>query len=201
MRATISTPLVLGSGSPRRKEILESLGIPHVVLQPDVDETPRPGEAPDAYLRRIVLAKLEAVTRRVDGEPTLRAAGVLAADTSVICEGDILGKPVDLADARRMVARLAGRAHEVHTRFAVKAAGIAGAPHAETVITRVYFRSLEPGEIDGYSDSGEGMDKAGAYAVQGRGAGLVSRIEGSYTNVVGLPACEVVVALRRLGLA
>jgi septum formation protein len=159
------------------------------------------------YLPRIVLAKLHAVASAFDaasGAPAdVRAcAAVLVADTSVIDDGAILGKPGSLEEAESMIARLAGRTHEVWTRFGV------GTPsaspkvlHEETVITAVTFRPLTAAHVRGYAASGEGTDKAGGYAVQGLGAGLVSRIAGSYSNVVGLPACEVLVALEGLGLA
>ena len=123
-------------------------------------------------------------------------AWILVADTSVVIDGRILGKPDGEGDARSMLVLLAGRTHEVMTRFAVAGEG---ALHAETVATRVTFRPLDDGEIDVYAASGEGIDKAGGYAVQGLGASLVARIDGSYSSVVGLPACEVIVALRRLG--
>lgn len=208
-----STPLLLGSGSPRRREILTALGIPVRVAKADVDESVRPRELAEAYLERVVADKLAAVTRL----PDVRGAGaVLVADTSVIVDGTPIGKPSDEADARAMLRRLAGRAHEVWTRFAVGGATPAGDPErssrapgalaiggalaAETVRTRVWFRDLDEDEIAGYAATGEGLDKAGAYAIQGIGAFAVARIEGSYSNVVGLPACEVVVALRRAGL-
>ena len=144
-------------------------------------------------------AKLSAVCREAEIGP---AQAVLVADTSVIDQGSILGKPADVAEADAMIARLAGRTHEVWTRFAISAPEKVGRVlHEETVITRVTFRALTPARIRAYAESGEGMDKAGAYAVQGLGAGLVARIDGSYTNVVGLPACEVLVALEGLGLA
>lgn len=198
--------LLLGSGSPRRREILENLGIPFVVHVAAVDESTRPGEGAADYLVRIVRAKLGAVSSIFAPSPAppedvRGAAAVLVADTSVIDDGAILGKPADVDEAESMIARLAGRTHEVWTRFAI------GAPsaelrvlHEETVITRVTFRALSAPRIRAYAESGEGLDKAGAYAVQGLGAGIVARIEGSYTNVVGLPACEVVVALEGLGL-
>ncbi len=210
-----SQPLLLASGSPRRREILANLGVPTHVMPVDIDESVAPGEGPDAYLVRIVAAKLEAACAlfaktgaegapgdTLQGVSAASAAGaVLVADTSVIDDGAILGKPSDPADAERMIARLAGNTHEVWTRFAI------GAPehparvlHQETVVTRVTFRPLTTEQVRRYVASGEGIDKAGAYAIQGRGAGLVSRIEGSYSNVVGLPACEVAVALERLGL-
>ncbi|MDB4935458.1 MAG: Septum formation protein Maf [Labilithrix sp.] len=200
--------LLLGSGSPRRREILANLRIPFVVHVANADETTEEGEAPAPYLQRIVRAKLAAVSAVFadppppDATAELRAtSAVLVADTSVIDDGAILGKPADVDDAAAMIARLAGRTHEVWTRFAI------GAPdrdarvlHEETVITRVTFRPLTAAQVRAYAESGEGTDKAGAYAVQGLGAGIVARIDGSYTNVVGLPACELVVALERLRL-
>ncbi len=217
-RLTKAEPLLLASGSPRRREILGNLGIPTLVLAVDVDESIRPNEAADDYLVRIVSAKLAAASKAFTREPARRsdtsrgdtlqgmniaaaAGAVLVADTSVIDGGDVLGKPPSTEEAEAMIGRLAGRSHEVWTRFAI---GAPEAPsrslHEETVITRVTFRPLSPEQVRAYVSSGEGRDKAGAYAVQGRGAGLVSRIEGSYSNVVGLPACEVVVALEQLGL-
>jgi septum formation protein len=201
-----SALLLLGSGSPRRREILANLRIPFVVHVANADETTRPGEGPEAYLERVVRAKLAAVSAVFDASSEASAevrgsAAVLVADTSVIDDGAILGKPADVDDAAAMIARLAGRTHEVWTRFAI------GAPssesrvlHEETVITKVTFRPLTAAQVRAYAESGEGTDKAGAYAVQGLGAGIVARIDGSYTNVVGLPACEVAVALEGLGL-
>jgi septum formation protein len=199
--------LLLGSGSPRRREILTSLRVPFTVHVAGADESTRAGEGPAAYLERVVLAKLAAVAEvfapssgASDEVRSTRA--VLVADTSVIDGDSILGKPADVGEAEAMIARLAGRTHEVWTRFALGAPAQRGAVlHAETVVTRVAFRPLTAAQIRAYAESGEGTDKAGAYAVQGLGAGIVSRIEGSYTNVVGLPACEVLVALEGLGLA
>ncbi len=194
------TPLLLlGSGSPRRREILESLRIPFVVHAAPADESTRLGEGAGAYLERVVRAKLDAVSRSAGGASGARA--ILVADTSVILGTEILGKPADAAEAEVMIGSLAGRTHEVRTRFAI---GTPEAPstvlHEETVVTMVTFRALGRERVRAYAESGEGLDKAGAYAVQGLGAMLVSRIEGSYSNVVGLPACEVVVALEALGL-
>jgi septum formation protein len=182
--------IVLGSASPRRREILEQLGISHIIIAPAIDETPRPNEPVVAYLERMAKEKLADVQARAPGKV------VLTADTSVIVDGTILGKPDDDRHAREMIARLSGRNHEVTTAFAIQSGETL---HVEHVTTRVTFRALDPDEIDRYVASGEGRDKAGAYAVQGLGAMLVSRIEGSYTNVVGLPACEVWMALRALG--
>jgi septum formation protein len=188
--------LVLGSASPRRREILERLGIEHVVVAPCADETVLSGERVDDYLARVVALKLEAVRRALAPDQAAGSPLILVADTSVVLGADILGKPGDAHEALTMITRLSGRTHEVHTRFAV------GDPErvfcAETVVTRVTFRPLDQDEIDAYPGTGEGMDKAGAYAVQGRASGFVSRIDGSHTNVIGLPACEVVIALRRV---
>lgn len=208
-------PLLLASGSPRRREILQTLGIPHKVgAPPNVDESVLPGETPDTYLDRIVRRKLQfACIDLVAPSETLgdtlrnielvagSVAVVLVADTSVIDRDVILGKPRSLDEAEAMLARLAGRTHEVHTCFALGEPDVRGlALHVETVRTRVTFRALSDARIQAYAASGEGFDKAGAYAIQGRAAGFVSRIEGSYSNVVGLPASELVAALESLGL-
>lgn len=191
-------PLLLASGSPRRREILANVGIPIVVGAVDIDESVLSGESPAAYLTRIVSMKLVAASQRL---ASVDVAALLVADTSVIDGDAILGKPSGAEDAEQMITRLAGRTHEVWTRFAIGAAESSGRSlHEETVKTRVTFRPLTPLQVQAYVASGEGTDKAGAYAIQGRGAALVSRIEGSYSNVVGLPACEVVVALENLGL-
>jgi septum formation protein len=196
-------PLLLGSASPRRREILTALGLPLRIAAVDVDESGLEGEPPGAYLERIALAKLAAARVRPEAEG---AGAILAADTGVILDGQILGKPRDEADARAMIRALAGREHEVWTRFAIAGPGGSGsaaaaAPlHAETVVTRVRFRALDEEEIADYAATGEGLDKAGAYAIQGVGAFAVVRIEGSYSNVVGLPVSEVIAALRRATL-
>ncbi len=194
-------PLILGSASPRRREILQGLGIPIHVAPPSVDELQLPGDTPDAFLDRIVRDKLRAACAGpADGTSGLRRAGVLVADTIVLIDDEILGKPNDVADARRLLGKLAGRTHEVRTRYAL-AIGVAAQPAVErTVCSKVTMRSATEAELSGYAQTGEGLDKAGAYAVQGLGTFLVQRIEGSYTNVVGLPACELIQDLLRLGL-
>jgi septum formation protein len=194
---TESRPLLLASASPRRRDILATLGLPIRVAPVDIDERVLPGEAPAAYLERIAASKLAAAARRAEAAD---AAAILVADTSVILGETILGKPADEAEARAMIRSLSGLTHEVWTRFAIGAAGESKPLHAETVRTAVTFRALTDEEISGYAASGEGRDKAGGYAVQGLGAFMVLRIDGSYANVVGLPACEVIVALRNLGL-
>jgi septum formation protein len=201
MRLSVDCPLVLGSASPRRREILTCLRVPFEVVAADADESVRPGEAVTDYLPRIAAAKLAAVRAKLPAALANRAPAVLVADTSVVADAMILGKPEGDAEGRAMIERLAGRVHEVHTRFVL--GGVApGEPpvHEETVVTRVTFRALGPGEVEAYVASGEGRDKAGGYAIQGLAASFACRIDGSYSAVVGLPACEVAVALSRLGL-
>jgi septum formation protein len=197
VRITDASPLVLGSASPRRRDLLATAGIPFAVRAASADESAREGEAPERYLERVVLAKLDAV-RALELGP---AAGVLVADTIVVApDGAVLGKPADEPEGRAMIERLSGATHTVRTRFVLAGALPHGAPvHAETVTTRVTFRTVSAVEVHAYVASGEGKDKAGGYAAQGRAAVFVERIDGSYTNVVGLPLCEVVVALRALG--
>jgi septum formation protein len=201
----VKKPLGLGSASPRRKALLETLGIPLLVVAVDADERRRPGEEPSAYLDRVTRDKLTRVAADERAQGTL---GLLVADTIVLLGHDILGKPANPDDAIAMLTRLSGRAHEVRTRFLIgesppstgkKSDGSAAPLHAETVSTTVQFRTLQSEEIRRYAATSEGMDKAGGYAVQGIGSFAVQRIEGSYANVVGLPVCEVIVALTRLG--
>lgn len=174
------------------------IGVPFVVRAAGADEATQAGETPHEYLERVTRAKLDAVRasdRREAGW------GVLVADTIVVLpEGDVLGKPADDGAARTMIERLSGVTHEVSTRFALSYLGPgASIAHAETVTTRVTFRVVGDDEARAYAATGEGKDKAGGYAVQGRAAAFIERIEGSYTGVVGLPLCEVVVAMRGLG--
>ena len=192
--------IVLGSASPRRREILESRGASFVVHVAAIDEAVHPGEDPDGYLTRVVRAKLVAVRAGLPADVRGRAKAILVADTSVIVGGAILGKPADADEACAMIERLAGRTHEVHTRFTLAGIAAESPIHEETVVTRVTMRSITHARALAYAASGEGMDKAGGYAVQGRAAAFVRRIEGSYANVVGLPACEVAVALEARGL-
>jgi len=195
-RISEKSPLILGSASPRRREILTNLRLPLRVLPADVPEEVRPGESAGSYIERIASDKLSGVASRAKGEPS---AGLLVADTIVVVDGDILGKPSDVLDAERLLGRIVGRGHIVFTRYAI------GSPEgvllaARTVRSEVWLRAASRSEIEGYARTGEGLDKAGAYAIQGVGAFLIERIEGSYTNVVGLPACEVVSDLIATGL-
>lgn len=176
------TPLILASRSPRRAELLTSAGIAFEVLAADVDETPRPNEAPAAYVERLAREKALAVLAlRPD-------ARVLGADTTVTIDGEILGKPENEADAVRMLRLLAGRAHDVYTGVALASAS---AVHSAVDTTRVWFAPMTDEDISWYVATGEPVDRAGAYAIQGFAARFIPRIEGSYSNVVGLPVALV----------
>jgi septum formation protein len=192
-----SKPILLGSGSPRRREFLEHLGLSLVTRAPDVDETAHVGESPSAYLNRIVAAKLAMVRAAVVEE---HYAAIIVADTSVIHEGCILGKPTNSEDALRMLRSLRGATHQVMTRYAIASGG---SVRASTVTSGVTFRELSDAELFAYVGCGEGIDKAGAYAIQGRGAHMISSISGSYSSIVGLPVAEVVsdlLALRAIAV-
>jgi septum formation protein len=185
--------LVLGSASPRRAVLLQRLGVDFDVRASDVTETVLAGEPAEAFVRRAAREKGAEVARASGG------AWVLSADTIVVVDDAVLGKPVDPADARRMLQRLSGRTHAVLTAVALTAAG--GELAAELLVrTVVEFRVLTEVEIGANIASGEPFDKAGAYAIQGGAAGFVARVEGSYTNVVGLPLDEVRDLLARHGL-
>lgn len=177
--------LILASASPRRRELLDQIGVRYRVQVADVDETLQPGEAPAAYVTRLALAKARAVAAL----PVAAGLPVLGADTTVVIDGEVLAKPVDAADAVRMLTRLAGREHQVLTAVAL----VAGA-RAETglSVTTVRFRPLAAATIDRYVATGEPMDKAGGYGIQGLGGALVASLTGSYTGVVGLPIAETV---------
>ncbi len=184
------TMLVLASASPRRRELLSQLGLNFTVSAADIDETPHPVEEAGAYVQRLAREKARAVAARHPG------AWVLAADTTVALGPELLGKPRDAEEARAMLSRLSGRTHEVHTGVA-----LAGR-HEEALVvrTRVTFRTLSPGEVAWYAGTGEPLDKAGAYAVQGKGGFLVAAVEGSPTNVIGLPLGETLALLERAGV-
>jgi septum formation protein len=184
--------IILASASPRRMELLASAGIEFAVFAGNVPEDPLPGELPRDHVIRLARDKAYEVAARVEGKY------FIGADTIVHCDGEIMGKPKDEADAERMLRRLSGVAHEVITGFAVYDKERDGLL-CDTVTTRVYFKRLRADEINSYIATGCPMDKAGAYAIQGGAAHMVERIEGSYTNVVGLPLCEVLEALRKIG--
>jgi septum formation protein len=178
--------LVLASASPRRKELLERIGVPLEVRPADVDETQAPGEPPLAYVTRIARAKADAA----------RGEWILAADTIVELDGDVLGKAADAREARAMLERLRGRRHSVTTAWVLR--GPHGADEG-TVTSEVVMTAASDAELDEYVASDEWRGKAGAYAVQGIAAAMVAEVHGSITNVIGLPLAEVAAALRRAG--
>ena len=183
--------LTLASQSPRRAELLRQLGVPFHVQPAQIDETQQPGEAPQDYVERMATAKAAAVGARGAGP-------VLGADTTVVIDGDSLGKPVDASQARAMLSRLSGRSHRVFTAVSLLAGGCSTLRRVETL---VQFCVLPPALIDAYVASGEPFDKAGSYAIQGLAGAFVRRIEGSYTNVVGLPLVETRWLLEEAGIA
>jgi septum formation protein len=186
-------PLYLASGSPRRRELLTQIGVLFTALSAQIDETPFPDEQPRAYVERLARGKAEAgLAQLSDGE-----ACVLGADTAVVLDGRILGKPVDEVDALAMLAALSGREHEVLTAVAV--ANRQGC-QALTVSSRVRFRPIQLHEAQTYWSSGEPQDKAGSYAIQGLAAIFVEALQGSYSAVVGLPLCETAELLGRFGI-
>jgi septum formation protein len=188
----------LASASPRRLELLRQVNVPVEVFPADIDEAPRAGEGAVDYAERVAREKARATMARLAREGhALRDAWVIAADTVVVVDGEALGKPDDDAHAARLIARLGGRGHEVVTAVALARAG--GAEEVSSVSTKVFFRPLTSREVQGYVASGEGRDKAGAYGIQGLGAGLVTHIEGCYFNVVGLPLTHTLGRLVALG--
>jgi septum formation protein len=179
--------LVLASGSPRRLDLLRQAGLDPEVIVSSIDESPRPNEEPIDYARRMSSEKAHAVLERLDD----RSRPVLGADTIVVAadgEPKILGKPANAENARVMLTRLAGRAHDVVTAYTLL---YKGGERGRAIETEVTFRALTPAELEGYVGSLEWQDKAGGYAVQGLAAAFVRAVKGSYTNIVGLPLCEV----------
>jgi len=183
--------LRLASASPRRRQLLELIGVPHVVQPADIDETPRAAEPPGEYVVRLAREKAAAIWA------VARDLPVLAADTTVVVDEEILGKPDSEAQAHDMLGKLSGREHVVHTGVALIASG------AQQVVlssTRVKFSALSREQIHAYWQSGEPQGKAGAYAIQGLGAVFVAGITGSYTGVMGLPLFETAQLLRAAGI-
>lgn len=181
-------PLVLASQSPRRRELLATAGIPFTVRAREVEEVRAPGEPADSYARRLARAKAEAAW---EGRDEI----VLGADTIVVLDQSVLEKPRDAADARAMLGRLAGREHTVITGICLRHPG---GIEVDSSATRVRFAPLTDAEIGAYVASGEPMDKAGAYAIQGLASKFVERVEGCYFNVIGLPLSQVYRYLKSL---
>ena len=184
--------LILASASPRRRSLLKMLGLEFEVEAAAVDESPRPGETPAHFVRRLAAEKGAAIAGQ---EPD---AAVLAADTVVVVDGDLLGKPRDEVEAVEMLKRLSGRAHEVWTGFSLQQG--TGLLSQRAICTQVQFIDLTEALCRAYVRTGEPLDKAGAYGIQGQGGFLVEKISGSYSNVVGLPLAEVVTDLLRFHL-
>ena len=183
--------LRLASASPRRRQLLGLIGVPHLVTPADIDETPRAFEPPDQYVMRLAREKAEAIWASHQDLP------VLAADTTVVVDDEILGKPESEADAAAMLRKLSGRGHLVHTGFALRTHRGA---NVDISTTQVTFSALTPAQVHAYWASGEPQGKAGAYAIQGLGAVFVSNIAGSYTGVMGLPLFETAEMLRHAGI-
>lgn len=184
------TALVLASASPRRAELLQQIGMQFDVCAAHIDETPHEGEQAENYVLRMAIEKAQAI------KPAFPDCVVIASDTSVVVDGEVLGKPVDFNDAQKMLRQLAGRAHVVMTSVCVMGT------QQETCLnqTEVWFRAISDEEILAYWQTGEPGDKAGAYAIQGVGAKFVERIHGSYSGVMGLPLFEVSAMLERMGV-
>lgn len=191
------TSLYLASGSPRRRELLTQIGVPFSVISADIDETPLPDESPLAYVERLARAKATAGRARLGATQAAAGTCVLGADTAVVLDGRILGKPLDEADAQAMLLALSAREHEVLTAIAVL-----NGDRCESRVVRslVKFRSISAEEAHAYWSSGEPRDKAGAYAIQGLAAVFVAGLNGSYSAVVGLPVCETAELLGHFGI-
>jgi len=193
--------IYLASQSPRRSQLLEQMGVAHQLLLPDADEDSEalevvlPGELPRDYVQRVTALKLQAALARLQRR-SLPDAPVLCADTTVALGSEILGKPVDGHDAQRMLKQLSGRTHQVFTAIAL---GWGGRVEQACSASDVVFAALQPEAIARYAASGEPLGKAGAYAVQGRAAAFIARIEGSYSGIMGLPLFETAQLLRTMG--
>lgn len=187
-----SAPFILASASPRRVELLTGLGLSFEAIPSGADETYRPGETPAGHVRRISAAKARVVASDYP------EAWVLGADTIVVVDGQILGKPKDREDARTMLRLLSGREHYVYTGFTIvkKAASVL---HRKSVRSAVFFREIPEDELNWYINTDEPYDKAGGYAVQEKGGLFACRIRGSYSNVIGLPVSEVFEVLKQIG--
>ena len=185
--------IILASNSPRRKDLLRQIGVDFSIDPADVDERALPNEPPEGYAVRVALDKARVAAARAG------AGIVIAADTVVVLDHEVLGKPADARDAERMLMMLSGKEHRVITGLAVMDAAT-GKTLTSTSITRVWFRSLAQHEIAAYVSSGEPLDKAGAYGIQERGALLVEKIDGCYFNVVGLPLSLLGDLLRDFGI-
>lgn len=187
--------LVLASASPRRRELLQQIGLKFQVIPSQAEEHVLAGETPEEHVVRLSLDKATEVANREN----ISGRWFIGSDTIVLSDNKILGKPRDEVHAKEMLKQLSGREHRVLSGYAVIDRQT-GEQRSEAVSTKVWFRQLTEGEITGYIATGEPADKAGAYAIQGLGVCFVARIEGSYTNVVGLPLCKLTLAMKELGV-
>ncbi|MBI9083084.1 MAG: septum formation inhibitor Maf [Desulfobacterales bacterium] len=193
LNATHQQKLILASQSPRRSYLLNQAGLEFDVIPSRFDEDRVPLTDPEGYVRTLAESKAEDVAK------THEQCWVIGADTIVLMDGAILGKPKSAEDARRMLCRLSGRVHQVLTGFAI-CCRAKDHLFSDVATTDVHFKDLSPNEVEWYIHTDEPFDKAGAYAIQGLGTFLVRQIKGSYTNVVGLPVCEVIEHLIRMGV-
>ncbi len=191
MTISLSFPLILASASPRRKELLRSVGLKFKIIASDIDESYITGESPQNHVRRLSRAKAAAVANRH------QKALVLGADTIVVIDDLILGKPKNKKQAREMMQRLSDRRHTVFTGFTITRV-LSGLSKTRVVRSDVRFKKITPEEMNWYANSSEPYDKAGGYAVQGLGAYFIKAIHGSYTNVIGLPLCETLEELQKI---
>ncbi|MFC3095270.1 septum formation inhibitor Maf [Alteromonas sediminis] len=193
----MSSSLVLASASPRRRELLNQIGLAHTVLPVNIDETPLDNEQPLALVTRLAQQKAEQGFEAAQGVTNVSQSIVLAADTIVVYQGVALGKPIDADDHNTMLSKLSNKTHQVITAFSIKSSQ---AVYTEAVSSDVTFMALNKQQIANYWLSGEPQDKAGGYAIQGYGATFVKHLSGSYTGVVGLPLFECANALKRFGV-
>ncbi|HWR73642.1 MAG TPA: nucleoside triphosphate pyrophosphatase [Nitrospirota bacterium] len=189
----MNVTFILASQSPRRSELLRQIGLSFTIDPADVDETVLSGESPEAYAVRVALEKARVASKRAG------KGIVIAADTIVVLNGTILGKPADSRDAERMLDMLSGKMHRVITGLVLRDVA-AGKTVTRAAVTKVWFKSLSREEIRSYAATGEPLDKAGAYAIQEKGALLVEKVEGCYFNVVGLPLSLLGALLKELGV-
>ncbi len=187
-------PLILASGSPRRRDLLQEIGANFEVVVPTIEEAPVNGESPEGLVCRLARDKADEVSALHPNR------WVLAADTIVVIDGKVLGKPANRREAENMLATLNARTHVVYTGYAIVRSDRPESTRLRFVKSQVHIRALSPEEISDYVATREPMDKAGSYAIQGIGAGIVEWVSGSYTNVVGLPLCEVARDLKELGI-
>lgn len=191
MAISLSSPIILASASPRREELLRSVGLKFKIIPAHIDETYLKGESPRAHVRRLAHDKAGVIADQYS------KSLVLGADTIVVIDGLILGKPKSKKQAREMLERLSNRRHVVFTGFTITRAA-SGISKTKVVQSAVQFKKISSEEMDWYVNCEEPYDKAGGYAVQGKGASFIKAIRGSYTNVIGLPLCEVLEELKQL---